>query len=127
MSFILVLLTDPGYCHVGRSIISRLRSRATVYQHFIPTHLIACIDSHRSRVTIMAEPGYVKPENENEPAPIDEEDPFEDAGDLEFYDKNLASTFETLYLARIPRYMWEAWQKLTDRLDDDEEVQLCTQ
>lgn len=80
---------------------------------------------HRS-ATIMAEPGYVKPENENEPAPIDEEDPFEDAGDLEFYDKSLASTFETLYLARIPRYMWEAWQKLTDRLDDDEEVQIGT-
>ncbi|KAJ6783859.1 hypothetical protein PWT90_05487 [Aphanocladium album] len=74
----------------------------------------------------MADTGFVKPEPEGEPAPIDEEDLFEDAGDLEFYDKNLASTFETLYMARIPRYMWEAWQKLTERLDDDDEVQIGT-
>ncbi|KAJ4150721.1 hypothetical protein LMH87_011458 [Akanthomyces muscarius] len=74
----------------------------------------------------MADTGFVKPDPEAMPAPIDEEDLFEDAGDLEFYDKNHASTFETLYLARIPRYMWEAWQKLTDRLDDDDEVQIGT-
>lgn len=74
----------------------------------------------------MADTGFVKPDPEATPAPIDEEDLFEDAGDLEFYDKNHASTFETLYLARIPRYMWEAWQKLTDRLDDDDEVQIGT-
>ncbi|TQV95831.1 hypothetical protein V2A60_001000 [Cordyceps javanica] len=74
----------------------------------------------------MADTGFVKPEPGMEPAPIDEEDLFEDAGDLEFYDKSQGPTFETLYLARIPRYMWEAWQKLSDRLDDDEEVQIGT-
>ena len=75
----------------------------------------------------MADTEFVKAEPEAEPAAIDEEELFDDAGDLEFYDKNApANAFETLYLARIPRYMWEAWQKLTDRLGDDDEVQIGT-
>ncbi|OAA42934.1 transcription initiation factor iif [Beauveria brongniartii RCEF 3172] len=75
----------------------------------------------------MADNGFIKPDPDVQAAPpLDDEDLFEDAGDLEFYDKNLASTYETLYLARIPRYMWEAWQKLSERLDDDEEVQIGT-
>lgn len=75
----------------------------------------------------MADAEFVKAEPEAEPAAIDEEELFEDAGDLEFYNKNAPNnTFETLYLARIPRYMWEAWQKLTDRLGDDDEIQIGT-
>ncbi|KAH7326652.1 transcription initiation factor IIF, beta subunit [Stachybotrys elegans] len=74
----------------------------------------------------MAEP-YIKPEPGVSPAPIDEEDLFEDAGDLEFYDKNAPNnSFETLYLARVPKYMWDAWQKLTDKLGDDDEIQIGT-
>lgn len=65
---------------------------------------------------------YIKPDPEN---PAEEEDLYEDAGDLEFYDKN-APTSETLYLARVPRYMWEAWYKLTERLGDDDEIQIGT-
>lgn len=64
---------------------------------------------------------YIKPDPET-PA---EEDLYEDAGDLEFYDKN-TNAFETLYLARVPRYMWEAWYKLTERLGDDDEIQIGT-
>ena len=75
----------------------------------------------------MAEAGFVKDEPRDSPAPIDDEDLYEDAGDLEFYDKNPPNNnLETLYLARIPRYMWEAWEKLTNRLGDDEEVQIGT-
>lgn len=75
----------------------------------------------------MAEP-YIKqdPHIKADPdAPAAEEDLYEDAGDLEFYDKN-AGAFETLYLARVPRYMWEAWYKLTERLGDDDEIQIGT-
>lgn len=74
----------------------------------------------------MADTGFVKPDPEETSTGLDEDD-LDDAGDLEFYDKNaLGNSFETLYLARVPRYMWEAWQKLTERLNDDDEVQIGT-
>jgi transcription initiation factor TFIIF subunit beta len=75
----------------------------------------------------MAEPTQVKaePEAEASPAPMDE-DLYEDAGDLDMYDKTAGASFENLYLARVPRYMWDAWLKLTERLADDEEVQIGT-
>lgn len=58
---------------------------------------------------------------------IDEDDLFEDAGDLDFYDKTTpGNTFETLYLARVPKYMWDAWIKLTEKLGDDDEIQIGT-
>lgn len=74
----------------------------------------------------MADP-VIKAEPGASPAPVDEEDLYEDAGDLEFYDKNApGNSFETLYLARVPKYMWDAWLKLTERLGDDDEVQIGT-
>jgi transcription initiation factor TFIIF subunit beta len=73
---------------------------------------------------------YIKPDPEasGSPAQVDEEDLYEDAGDLEFYEKGdeRPSSFEQLYLARVPRYMWEAWSKLTERLGDDDEIQIGT-
>jgi transcription initiation factor TFIIF subunit beta len=79
----------------------------------------------------MADPAVIKaePDESNTPAaePIDEEDLYEDAGDLEFYDKNAAERrFETLYMSRVPKYMWDAWQKLTERLGDNDEIQIGT-
>ncbi|KAF4581192.1 transcription initiation factor iif [Ophiocordyceps camponoti-floridani] len=70
---------------------------------------------------------FVKPEpDEEKPTlPLEDEDPDEDAGDLEFYDKS-NNQFETLYLARVPRYMWDAWLKMTERLGDDDEIQIGT-
>ncbi|KAF5004406.1 hypothetical protein FDECE_9100 [Fusarium decemcellulare] len=82
----------------------------------------------------MAEP-YIKPdpyikqdpEASGSPAQVDEDDLYEDAGDLEFFDKSGPNrAFETLYLARVPRYMWDAWMKLTERLGDDDEIQIGT-
>ncbi|RTE77380.1 hypothetical protein BHE90_008141 [Fusarium euwallaceae] len=73
--------------------------------------------------------GHIKPDPENSgsPAQVDEDDLYEDAGDLEFFDKNAANrAFETLYLARVPRYMWDAWIKLTERLGDDDEIRIGT-
>ncbi|KAK5990940.1 Transcription initiation factor IIF subunit beta-like protein [Cladobotryum mycophilum] len=75
----------------------------------------------------MADTGFVKPEPAASPVPMDEDDMFEDAGDLDFYDKNSpGGSFETLYLARIPRYMWDAWIKMTERMNDDDEIQIGT-
>lgn len=81
----------------------------------------------------MADASFIKPDpeadsdSEKKPlAPLADDDLDEDAGDLEFYDKAAGSQFETLYLARVPRYMWDAWHKLTERLGDDDEVQIGT-
>jgi transcription initiation factor TFIIF subunit beta len=51
------------------------------------------------------------------PGPLPDEDIYEDAGDLEF---NGDSAWQSLYLARVPKGVWEAWSKL----DDDAEIQL---
>lgn len=48
-----------------------------------------------------------------------EDDIYEDAGDLEF---NTDPNFQKVYLARIPRELWEAWS----HLDEDAEIQLGT-
>lgn len=77
----------------------------------------------------MADSPSIKAEPEDAPpAPMEgDELDEEDAGDLEFYDSKAAGRqFETLYLARIPRYMWDAWMKLTDRLGDDDEIRIGT-
>lgn len=52
------------------------------------------------------------------PAPLDD-DIYEEAGDLEF---NADPRYSKLYLARVPRYVWEAWSKL----DEDAEIQIGT-
>jgi transcription initiation factor TFIIF subunit beta len=53
------------------------------------------------------------------PAAFSEEDIYEDAGDLEF---NPDPAFQSLYLAKVPKYVWEAWASL----DDDAEIQIGT-
>ena len=74
----------------------------------------------------MADTSFVKPDPDTKsPAPVEDDDLYEDAGDLEFYDKNAVNR-ETLYLARIPKYMWDAWMKMTDRLGDNDEIQIGT-
>lgn len=76
----------------------------------------------------MADNTFIKqdPEASASPAPMDEDDLDEDAGDLEFYDKSTNPALETLYLARVPKYMWDAWLKMTERLGDDDEVEIGT-
>lgn len=53
------------------------------------------------------------------PGVFEEDDIYEDAGDLEF---NTDTKFQKLYLARIPKHVWDAW----DKLDDDAEIQIGT-
>jgi len=68
---------------------------------------------------IMADTTCVKPDPDMG-SPSVEDDDLEDAGDLEFYD---SSFMGTMYLARLPNYVWEAWSQLED---DDEEIQIGT-
>jgi transcription initiation factor TFIIF subunit beta len=67
----------------------------------------------------MADPVRVKPEPDSgEPFAEDELD---ESTDLEFYDKTAqAGAYNRMYLARLPKYVWEAWSKL----DDDEEIEI---
>ena len=79
----------------------------------------------------MAEQPAVKPEPDESPAalpaPMDEDDMYEDAGDLEFYDtQEQGHVFEKLYLSRVPKYLWEAWHQLVQGLGDNDEVQIGT-
>jgi transcription initiation factor TFIIF subunit beta len=48
---------------------------------------------------------------------IDEEDLYEDAGDLDF-----TQAGQNVWLSRLPRQLWEHWA----HLDDDEEIELGT-
>jgi transcription initiation factor TFIIF subunit beta len=79
----------------------------------------------------MADAANVKTEQqEASPAavgtPVDEEDLYEDAGDLEFYSKAPGTANETLYLARVPKYVWENWMKVTERMGDNDEIRIGT-
>lgn len=63
---------------------------------------------------------YIKPDPDSKEAVgeiIDEDDIYEDAGDLDF-----SNAGQNLWLSRIPRSLWEYWSKL----DDDEEIEIGT-
>lgn len=65
---------------------------------------------------------FIKPDPEARgasPAALADEDIYEDAGDLEF---NTDPKYQKLYLARMPKYIWDSWHNL----DDDAEIQLGT-
>ena len=51
------------------------------------------------------------------PAQQSDDDIYEDAGDLDF-----SRTAQGLFLARIPKYLWESWSTL----NDDEEIRIGT-
>lgn len=67
---------------------------------------------------------YIKPDPEAIPAaPVDDDDLYEDAGDLEFFDQfGDQGSFGQAYLARVPKDLWEAW----DSLPDDAEIEIGT-
>lgn len=74
----------------------------------------------------MADTTFIKPDPDVK-SPMDEDDLYEDAGDLEFYHvSEQNNNFETLYLARVPKYVWDAWVKMTENLGDDDEIQIGT-
>ena len=53
------------------------------------------------------------------PGAFADDDGYEDVGDLEF---NPDPAWQGLYLARVPKSVWEAWSKL----DEDAEIPLGT-
>ncbi|KAH8593699.1 transcription initiation factor IIF, beta subunit [Bisporella sp. PMI_857] len=68
----------------------------------------------------------VKPDPDSKSPGVFDEDIYEDAGDLEF---NNDPAFQSVYMAKVPRYVWEAWSKLNDTLanmSDDAEIRIGT-
>lgn len=62
---------------------------------------------------VKAEPDYnIKAEPGTSPMALDDDDIYEDTGDLDF-----AEAHNPLWLIRLPKSLWENWSKL----DDDEE------
>lgn len=52
-----------------------------------------------------------------------DDDIYEDAGDLEFFDATQpGNPAGNMYLVRVPPYVWESW----DKLDEDAEIQVAT-
>jgi transcription initiation factor TFIIF subunit beta len=71
----------------------------------------------------MAEPDHVKSELEGASPMAVDDDIYEDAGDLEFYDSAFPNDpYGSMYLVRIPPYVWEAWE----HLDDNAEINIGT-
>lgn len=56
----------------------------------------------------------------------EDEDMYDDAGDLEFYDKSQGANNDNLYAARLPDYLWKKWAALTERMNDSDEIRLGT-
>ncbi|PWY89261.1 hypothetical protein BO70DRAFT_309456 [Aspergillus heteromorphus CBS 117.55] len=54
-------------------------------------------------------------------ADIDDEDLYEDAGDLDF-----SAAAQSVWLSRLPRSLWEHWSALSNTGDDDEEITIGT-
>ncbi|KAH9908726.1 transcription initiation factor IIF, beta subunit-domain-containing protein [Xylariomycetidae sp. FL2044] len=75
---------------------------------------------------LKSEPG-IKPDPEvagASPAAYSEDDIYEDAGDLEFYDSipNADPHAGSVYLAHVPKYLFDAWA----HLDDNDEIRIGT-
>lgn len=67
--------------------------------------------------TVKPEP-LIKADPESMASPgFADEDIYEDTHDLEI---NEDEPYQRVYLARVPKYLWEEW----DKLDDDAEIQL---
>lgn len=67
---------------------------------------------------------YIKPDPDSKEAvaaAIEDDDLYEDAGDLDF-----SNAAQDLWLSRIPRSLWENWSNLWSTLDEDDEIELGT-
>jgi len=68
----------------------------------------------------MADNLIIKADPDSKPSPgAFDEDLYEDAGDLEF---NTDPASQAMYLAKVPKYLWEQWSKL----DDDAQIRIGT-
>lgn len=52
---------------------------------------------------------------------MSEDDVYEDAGDLEFYEANDTGA-DSIFLTHIPKYLYDAWESM----DDDAEIRIGT-
>lgn len=75
--------------------------------------------SVKPEATVKADPDEVMAS----PGGASDDDLYEDAGDLEFYDTtNQSDAANSIYLAHVPTDLYEAWAGM----DDDEEIQIGT-
>jgi transcription initiation factor TFIIF subunit beta len=72
----------------------------------------------------MSDATFIKPDPEAAASPaVDDEDLYEDAGDLEFFDTTTQDNpYSMVYMARVPKYIWDAWSSM----DDDAEIRIGT-
>lgn len=73
---------------------------------------------------VKAEP-TIKPDPEDasaSPAGLSDDDIYEDAGDLEFYNIEENPMAGNVYLTHVPKYLYDAWA----HLDDDADIQIGT-
>lgn len=75
-------------------------------------------DSFKSEPDVKSE---VKSES-GSPAPFMDDDLYEDAGDLDFYDPNGPTDLNHIALMRVPNHLWKRWSEL----NDDQEIQIGT-
>ncbi|KAL2757157.1 hypothetical protein ACRALDRAFT_1062762 [Sodiomyces alcalophilus JCM 7366] len=78
-------------------------------------------------VQLKGEPLYIKPDpdaaSHSAATHREEDDLYEDAGDLEFFDAaGSQGSFDQAYLAKIPKEIWDAWSELPD----DAEIEVGT-
>ncbi|KAI1081753.1 transcription initiation factor IIF, beta subunit-domain-containing protein [Whalleya microplaca] len=78
----------------------------------------------KAEASIKPEPG-IKAEPDDgvgaSPSVMSEDDIYEDAGDLDFYDPSDISA-DAVYLTHVPKYLYDAWANL----DDDAEIRIGT-
>jgi hypothetical protein len=99
----------------------RSRSAQHPSPHLAPISLSSWTTNNIQLFWTMAD-SLIKPDPDApgaSPGVFTDDDIYEDAGDLEF---NPDPAFQKLYLARVPRYVWEAWSTL----DDDAEIRIGT-
>ena len=105
-------ITCEGSCHDRKH---------TVRDCALPSVPIWRSPDNKSLFGTMADT-FIKPDPETKgasPGALADDDGYEDVGDLEF---NPDPAWQGLYLARVPKSIWEAWSKL----DEDAEIQLGT-
>ena len=67
---------------------------------------------------------YIKPDPDSKEAilaDLEDDDIYEDAGDLDF-----SASAQNVWLSRLPQQLWDHWATIDENADDDEEIEIGT-
>jgi transcription initiation factor TFIIF subunit beta len=67
---------------------------------------------------------YIKPDPDSKEAvlaDLEDDDIYEDAGDLDF-----SASAQNVWLSRLPQQLWDHWATMDENADDDEEIEIGT-